>query len=289
MNNHFHLVLETPNADLVAGMRWLLSSYTIRLNHRHCLFGHVLSRRYKAVIVDGGGDHYLGAAYDYVHLNPVRGKLLSAEERLSGCPWSSLVWYAAAREHRPAWVRVDRLLGEHQIFEDTAAGRQEFGRCMEGRRAGEMNEEELTALLLGQWDRRQNLVRDFSPMATRNCGMIPWRSLANVCHDPHGRNNATTPTAKRTAKSVANPWSDGVQDALLSFLLLDPTALAATDPRPNYPTAFYDAPQGRLAATPATRRPRSAQPGCTLRARRVLHRRGQFHSEWPDGEYRPVR
>jgi REP element-mobilizing transposase RayT len=34
MSNHFHLVVETPNANLVEGMRWLLSAYTIRLNHR---------------------------------------------------------------------------------------------------------------------------------------------------------------------------------------------------------------------------------------------------------------
>jgi putative transposase len=40
MPNHFHLVVETPNANLVDGMRWLLSAYTIRLNHRHKLFGH---------------------------------------------------------------------------------------------------------------------------------------------------------------------------------------------------------------------------------------------------------
>lgn len=45
MRNHFHLVLETPNANLVAGMRWLLSTYTLRLNHRHKLFGHVFSGR----------------------------------------------------------------------------------------------------------------------------------------------------------------------------------------------------------------------------------------------------
>ena len=38
MSNHFHLVVETPNANLVEGMRWLLSAYTIRLNHR-CCFG----------------------------------------------------------------------------------------------------------------------------------------------------------------------------------------------------------------------------------------------------------
>lgn len=43
MGAHYHLVLETPNANLVAGMAWLQSTYTIRLNHRHKLIGHVLS------------------------------------------------------------------------------------------------------------------------------------------------------------------------------------------------------------------------------------------------------
>ena len=53
MRNHFHLVVETPNGNLVAGMRWLLSTYTLRLNHRRKLFGHVFSGRYKALVVDG--------------------------------------------------------------------------------------------------------------------------------------------------------------------------------------------------------------------------------------------
>jgi hypothetical protein len=48
MTNHFHLIIETPNANLVEGMRWLLSSYTLRLNRRHRLYGHVFSGRYKA-------------------------------------------------------------------------------------------------------------------------------------------------------------------------------------------------------------------------------------------------
>ena len=39
MPNHYHLVLETPEPNLVAGMAWLQSTYTIRLNHRHQLFG----------------------------------------------------------------------------------------------------------------------------------------------------------------------------------------------------------------------------------------------------------
>jgi REP element-mobilizing transposase RayT len=61
MCNHFHLVLETPNGNLAAGMAWLLSAYTIRLNHRHKLSGHVFGGRYKAILVDGSGSGYLRA------------------------------------------------------------------------------------------------------------------------------------------------------------------------------------------------------------------------------------
>ena len=149
MANHFHLVLETPNANLVAGMRWLLSAYTIRLNHRHKLFGHVFSGRYKALLVDGSGTGYLKSVCDYVHLNPVRARLISAKERLLAYPWSSLGWYLAAPAHRPGWVRVDRVLGEHGIAEDTAAGRAEFERRMEARRREETDEELLRQLRRG--------------------------------------------------------------------------------------------------------------------------------------------
>ena len=137
MRNHFHLVVETPNGNLVAGMRWLLSTYTLRLNHRRKLFGHVFSGRYKALVVDGGSPGYLKTVCDYVHLNPVRAKLLAAEDRLLGYPWSSFTWYLAAPAHRPAWMRVDRLLGTHGLAGDTAEARQEFERRMETRRAQE--------------------------------------------------------------------------------------------------------------------------------------------------------
>jgi len=149
MRNHYHVVLETPNANLVAGMAWLQSTYTIRLNHRHRLFGHVFSGRYKAQLVEGSGNGYLRTACDYVHLNPVRAGILKAEERLLAYPWSSLPAYLAAPEHRPQWVRVDRLLGEHGLQEDTAASREEFERRMEARRLEEADEEEIKALRRG--------------------------------------------------------------------------------------------------------------------------------------------
>ena len=112
MNNHFHLVVETPNANLVAGMRWFLSTYTARFNRRHKLFGHLFSGRYKSLIVDGSGNGYLRTVCDYVHLNPVRAKLLNPEQPLHEYAWSSWPDYLKLPEHRPRWLRVDRLLGE---------------------------------------------------------------------------------------------------------------------------------------------------------------------------------
>jgi hypothetical protein len=60
--------------------------------------------------------------------------------------WSSLGWYAAAREHRPAWICADRLLGAHGIPQATPAGRAEFQVRMEARRAEETDEETLKAI-----------------------------------------------------------------------------------------------------------------------------------------------
>ncbi len=51
MPNHFHLVLETPQPNLVAGMKWFLGTYTSRHNRRHKEFGHLFSGRYKALPV----------------------------------------------------------------------------------------------------------------------------------------------------------------------------------------------------------------------------------------------
>jgi len=46
-------------------------------------------------------------------------RLLKSEDNLLAYPWSSLGSYAAARKHRPGWIRVDRLLGAHSIPQDS--------------------------------------------------------------------------------------------------------------------------------------------------------------------------
>src|SRR5260370_5246751 len=107
MRNHFHLVVETPQANLVTGMKWLSGVYTKRFNIRHKLCGHLLAGRYKALIVDGSGNGYLRTVCDYVHLNPVRANLIKPEEALESFPWSSYADYLKRADQRPSWIRVD--------------------------------------------------------------------------------------------------------------------------------------------------------------------------------------
>ena len=105
MPNHFHLVIETPQANLVAGMKWFLGTYTSRFNRRHKLFGHLFSGRYKALIVDGSGTGYLKTVCDYVHLNPVRAGLIGADEPLERYRWSSYPLYLHGRTARRLALR----------------------------------------------------------------------------------------------------------------------------------------------------------------------------------------
>ncbi|NQU40001.1 MAG: transposase, partial [Lentisphaerae bacterium] len=100
MANHFHLVVETPQANCSAFMQSLLTSYTVYFNLRHSRHGHLFDGRYKAKLVQG--DAYLLGVSRYVHLNPVRVSSLAtvAERRkvLGGYYWSSYLQYIGRRK-----------------------------------------------------------------------------------------------------------------------------------------------------------------------------------------------
>lgn len=173
MNNHFHLVVETPRGNLVAGMKWFLGTYTSRFNRRHKLFGHLFSGRYKALIVDSSGNGYLRTICDYVHLNPVRARLLKREQALGEYRWSSYGEYLKSPRQRVEWLRVDRLLGEMRIPRDSAAGRREFERVMEKRRGAE-EPQQLQAIrrawCLGDEEFRKELLEQMGPRMGRHHG-----------------------------------------------------------------------------------------------------------------------
>jgi len=74
MNNHYHLLIETPEGNLSRGMRQLNGLYTQRFNQRHQRVGHLFQGRYKAILVDK--DNYLLTLCRYIVLNPVRAKIV---------------------------------------------------------------------------------------------------------------------------------------------------------------------------------------------------------------------
>jgi REP element-mobilizing transposase RayT len=104
MGNHYHLLVETPDANLGKGMRQLNGVYTQDSNRRHRRVGHLFQGRYKAILVDADG--YLLELARYVVLNPVRAGMVKSPDEW---PWSS---FAAmiGKVASPPWLAADGLL-----------------------------------------------------------------------------------------------------------------------------------------------------------------------------------
>lgn len=105
MNNHYHLLLETPDGNLSHAMRDIGGRYTQQFNRRHRRVGHLFQGRYKAILVEK--ESFLLELARYIVLNPVRSGLC----RSAGMyPWSS---YRATvgRTNVPRWLTIDSVLG----------------------------------------------------------------------------------------------------------------------------------------------------------------------------------
>ena len=156
MENHYHAVFRTPQANLVEGMRWFQNTYTRRLNGRKKLWGHLFGGRYRSILVEdkarGGsawGD-YLSTVIDYVHMNPGRAGLVDGNKRsVLDYEWSSLHRaYALSPRKRPEWMAVCEgleLLGER----DTAAGRRKLVERLDGWIREERDDREMDGLTFG--------------------------------------------------------------------------------------------------------------------------------------------
>jgi REP element-mobilizing transposase RayT len=105
MGNHYHVLLHTPEANLVRGMRHLNGVYTQRFNHAHRSDGALFRGRYRAIVVDQ--DNYALQVSRYIHRNPVEARLVSNPARYR---WSSLSAYLGRRTP-PAWLYTHTILG----------------------------------------------------------------------------------------------------------------------------------------------------------------------------------
>ncbi len=104
MNNHYHILVETPDANLSKGMRQLNGVFTQSINRKHRRVGHLFQGRYKAILVDK--DAYLLELCRYIVLNPVRASMVDS---LDEWPWSS--WHCMlGKVESPKWLSTDALL-----------------------------------------------------------------------------------------------------------------------------------------------------------------------------------
>lgn len=105
MDNHYHLLIETPRGNLSQILHHINGAYTTYFNIRHGRSGHLFQGRFKAILVEK--DSYGGELSRYIHLNPVRAGLV---KNPSEYRWSSYRYYIG-RERKPQWLTTALILG----------------------------------------------------------------------------------------------------------------------------------------------------------------------------------
>ena len=152
MGNHFHLQLETPQANLVSSMQWLLGTFSQGWKRARLRRGHVFQGRYKSVPVTGtdADAYYFRIVADYIHLNPARAGLAGGRlGPLVGYKWSSLPCYI--KGNGPDWLMMERVLRSFELAQD-GRGRRSYIAWLEARAAnaeGKIDEEAMQAIRRG--------------------------------------------------------------------------------------------------------------------------------------------
>jgi putative transposase len=110
MPNHYHLILETPLGNMSSMMHFLNTAYAVYFNTKHKRCGHLFQGRYKSILIEA--ESYGQELSRYIHLNPVRSKIVELPEQY---PWSSYECYRGTAKPEK-WLQttfVLSLFGEH--------------------------------------------------------------------------------------------------------------------------------------------------------------------------------
>ncbi|MEA2014884.1 MAG: transposase [Thermodesulfobacteriota bacterium] len=111
MTNHYHLIVETPNANISSAIQWLNVSYVTYYNRKHHRQGHLFQGRFKSILINA--DEYLLELSRYIHRNPVAAMITKLPDDY---PWSSYRAYVQEGKTISPWLERDRLLS---YFETT--------------------------------------------------------------------------------------------------------------------------------------------------------------------------
>lgn len=119
MSNHYHVVVETPEANLSRGMRQLNGVYTQYVNRTHSRVGHVFQGRFKGILVEK--DSYLVELARYVVLNPVRAGMVADARDWRWSSHLALLGEAA----KPEWLKTEWILGQFGVQKRRATAKYE--------------------------------------------------------------------------------------------------------------------------------------------------------------------
>jgi putative transposase len=210
MGNHYHLAVETPQGNLVAGMQWLQSTFANRFNKLRGERGHLFQGRYKSLLVEEGSA--LGLLCHYIHLNPVRAGLVSAD-RLDEHRHSSF-WYLGRPKLRPAFLDLRTALSEAGALPDIPAGHRSYGdflawQALEGPAGKSKAYVSLSkGWALGGKDFKQTLLRDhavaedaraWDSQGVREVREAKWREAIDVLLSQAGK-------AEQLDRRKSAPW-----------------------------------------------------------------------------------
>jgi putative transposase len=146
MSNHFHLAVETPEPTLGEGMHWLQSTMATRFNRLRTESGHLFQGRYKGLLIENIAA--LARVVDYIHLNPVRAKLIPPEQ-VSSYGWSSLS--ALLKGPRPDRLKAEDWLNARGGWADDQEGCQSYANylCLKAQDEAAWEREGLVGLSRG--------------------------------------------------------------------------------------------------------------------------------------------
>ena len=220
MSNHYHLALETPDGNLIAGMQWLQATFANRFNKLRGERGHLFQGRYKALLVEEGGP--LAQVCHYLHLNPVRAGIVTLEELRSYR--HSSYWYLRQPKARPAFLELRTALIEAGELADTIAGWRKYEdylawQAEEGPAGRNKAYVSLSkGWALGTKDFKADLIKDhalaadaraWETVGAREIQEQQWRQQLNKCL---GKARKTIADVQNDRKSI--DWKVGVADEI---------------------------------------------------------------------------
>lgn len=107
LRSHYHLLIETPKGNITKVIHYLNATYTGYFNRKYKRVGHLFQGRYRGILIEK--DRYLLSLSRYIHLNPIRAKVVKRPEEYR---WSSYPEYIGKRQGK-GWLTCDWMLGQY--------------------------------------------------------------------------------------------------------------------------------------------------------------------------------